>query len=251
MLAPVDLNSIPGQERVAFMLSHGVSVDHFSRIPMNVRIVFETPVSFSGATRFRSNVRKIGAFTYARGANFASVTEIGRYCSIAEDVRIGEGNHPTSWLSSHPFQYKQCGFGFADEYRDFESGLRLGADTIKIAPVIGNDVWIGAGATVARGVNIGDGAIIAGGAVVTRDVAPYTIVGGVPAQPIRRRFDDATCERLIALRWWDYDMRGLSGIDFSDIAKAIADVEVRIASGRAVKRSKAAIMIDKGIVTSR
>lgn len=251
MLASIDLKSIPDRDRAAFLLSRGISVDHFSRIPMNVRIVLETPVSFSGATRFRSNVRKVGAFTYARGANFASVTEIGRYCSIAEGVRIGEGNHPTSWLSSHPFQYKQCGFGFVDEYRDFESDLRLGADTVKAAPVIGNDVWIGAGATIARGVNIGDGAVIAGGSVVTKDIPPYTIVGGVPAKPIRRRFDDETCDRLIALRWWDYDMRGLSGVDFSNINKAIGEIESRIASGRAVKRSSAAIMIDKGILSAR
>mgnify|MGYP002518524061 CR=1 FL=1 len=71
--------------------------------------------------------------------------------------------------------------------------------------VIGNDVWIGYEAVIMPGVKIGDGAIIGTRAVVTKDVAPYTIVGGVPAKPIRRRFDDATIEKLEALHWWDWD----------------------------------------------
>ena len=71
--------------------------------------------------------------------------------------------------------------------------------------VIGNDVWIGYEAVIMSGVTIGDGAVIGTRAVVTKDVPPYTIVGGVPAGPIRRRFDDAEIEKLEALRWWDWD----------------------------------------------
>ena len=71
--------------------------------------------------------------------------------------------------------------------------------------VVGSDVWIGYEAVILSGVHIGDGAIIGARAVVTKDVAPYTIVGGVPAKPIRRRFDDETIEKLESLRWWDWD----------------------------------------------
>ena len=87
--------------------------------------------------------------------------------------------------------------------------------------MIGNDVWIGYEALILAGVTVGDGAIIAGRAVVTKDVPPYTIVGGVPAKPIRKRFDDDTIAALEKLRWWDWDeeriRENLSAIQNGDI----------------------------------
>ena len=87
--------------------------------------------------------------------------------------------------------------------------------------IIGNDVWIGYEAVIMPGVKIGNGAIIGTRAVVTKDVPPYTIVGGVPAKPIRKRFDDATIEKLEALRWWDWDeekiKRNISVIQSGDL----------------------------------
>ena len=88
--------------------------------------------------------------------------------------------------------------------------------------VIGNDVWIGYEAVIMPGVKIGDGAIVGTRSVVTKDVQPYTIVGGAPAKPIRKRFDGATIEKLEALRWWDWDFdkirRSLTAIQSGDIA---------------------------------
>lgn len=88
--------------------------------------------------------------------------------------------------------------------------------------MIGNDVWIGYEAVVMSGVKIGDGAIIGTRAVITKDVPPYTIVGGIPARPIRKRFDDAVIERLEALRWWDWDeekiRRSIPAIQAGDLA---------------------------------
>lgn len=78
--------------------------------------------------------------------------------------------------------------------------------------MVGNDVWIGYEAVILSGVHIGDGAIVGARAVVTKDVAPYTIVGGVPARPIRRRFDEETIRLLAALRWWDLPPRRLKGL---------------------------------------
>ena len=77
--------------------------------------------------------------------------------------------------------------------------------------LIGNDVWIGYEAVILSGVTIGDGAIVAARSVVTKDVPPYTIVGGVPAKPIRRRFDRETIDALLELRWWDWPAEKLAG----------------------------------------
>lgn len=87
--------------------------------------------------------------------------------------------------------------------------------------VVGNDVWIGYEAVIMSGVKIGDGAVVGTRAVVTKDVPPYTIVGGVPAKPIRRRFDDEIIDKLLALRWWDWDedriKRNISAIQSGDL----------------------------------
>lgn len=122
---------------------------------------------------------------------------IGRYCSIAADVRfiMNGGNHPTDWLTTYPFPI----FGQGWESAMPDSWPARG-DT-----VVGNDVWIGYGATIMPGVKIGDGAIVATASVVTKDVPPYAIVGGNPAAVIRYRFDESTIARLLSVRWWDWD----------------------------------------------
>jgi len=122
---------------------------------------------------------------------------IGRYCSIAAEVRfiMNGGNHPTDWLTTYPFPI----FGHGWEAAAPPSWPNRG-DT-----VVGHDVWLGYGAVVMPGITIGNGAIIATASVVTQNVPPYAIVGGNPARVIRRRFDDDTVARLEALRWWDWD----------------------------------------------
>jgi virginiamycin A acetyltransferase len=122
---------------------------------------------------------------------------IGKYCSIAADVRfiMNGGNHPTTWLTTFPFPVFGQGWEVA-----MPDAWPTKGDT-----VIGNDVWIGYGALIMPGVTVGDGAIIATGSVVTRDVPPYTIVGGNPAVSVRPRFDEDTTRRLLALRWWDWE----------------------------------------------
>jgi carbonic anhydrase/acetyltransferase-like protein (isoleucine patch superfamily) len=99
--------------------------------------------------------------------------------------------------------------------------------------VIGNDVWIGYGAYLARGVTIGDGAVIAAHAVVTRDVAPYAVVGGVPAKLIRYRFVPTLIEALLQLRWWDYGLNALDSVHFEDIERAIKQIRGNIEQGAA------------------
>lgn len=125
---------------------------------------------------------------------------IGKFCSIACGAKflLTSANHKMSSLSTYPFPifYEEWGL----DVKDIRNAWDNKGDI-----VIGNDVWIGYEAVIMSGVTIGDGAIIGTRAVVTKDVPPYTIVGGVPAKPIRKRFDDATIERLVKLRWWDWE----------------------------------------------
>ena len=125
---------------------------------------------------------------------------IGKFCSIACGAKFlfNSANHTLRSLSTYPFPifYEEWGL----EGKDIRQAWDNKGDI-----VIGNDVWIGYQAVILAGVTVGDGAIIGSRAVVTMDVPPYTIVGGVPAKPIRKRFDEETIARFRALRWWDWD----------------------------------------------
>lgn len=146
----------------------------------------------------------LGRFTYVAGARIQSAT-IGNFCSIGPGSRVGGlGHHPTNWVSTHPVFYsrnKQSNARFSDK--------NYFTETKRVS--IGNDVWIGAKAIVLDGVNIGDGAVIAAGAVVTQDVQPYAIVGGVPAKLIRFRFEQNIIDALVASCWWTWSEDKLRG----------------------------------------
>ncbi len=125
---------------------------------------------------------------------------IGKFCSVACGAKFlfTSGNHTMRSLASYTFPI------FFDEWGLDPKNITEAWDN-KGDIIIGNDVWIGYEAVIMSGVKIGDGAIIGTRAVVTKDVPPYTIVGGVPAKPIRRRFDDETVKKLLNLRWWDWE----------------------------------------------
>ena len=124
---------------------------------------------------------------------------IGKFCSIACGARFlfNSANHALGPLTTYPFPL------FFEEW-DLDVARLADAWDNKGDIVVGSDVWIGYEAVILAGVTIGDGAIIGSRAVVTKDVPPYTIVGGVPARPIRLRFPRETVDRLLALRWWDW-----------------------------------------------
>ncbi len=143
---------------------------------------------------------------------------IGKFCSIANDTRINPGNHPSWRVSQHHFSYRAAAYGLGEDDRDFFEWRKSHHVTI------GHDVWIGHGAVILPGKSVGAGAIVAAGAVVSRDVPDYTVVGGVPARPIKRRFTEAQADGLLALAWWDWprdrlkaalgDIRALSVDEF-------------------------------------
>jgi acetyltransferase-like isoleucine patch superfamily enzyme len=120
---------------------------------------------------------------------------IGKYCSISKEVRIITGGiHPTNWISNFPIRDNLN----VDIPYD-------GTPTSNGDIIIGNDVWIGTGATILSGVKIGNGAVVAACALVSKDVPPYTIVGGVPAKEIRKRFNEDQIDFLQKINWWDWD----------------------------------------------
>ncbi|PWC81058.1 hypothetical protein TSH58_00215 [Azospirillum sp. TSH58] len=175
---------------------------------------------------------KIGAFTYTQGGTFYKA-ELGRYCSIAEEVIVGPPNHPVDWLSSNPFQYRadpngwnSFGWGLYPEKRPSDIKC-LNYETISPV-VIGSDVWIGRRAMIMGGVTIGDGAIIAANSVVTKDVPPFAIVGGCPARLIRYRFDARTMADLLEIKWWRFASWDLFGIAFNDPRRAIDQIWERV-----------------------
>jgi len=127
--------------------------------------------------------------------------DIGRFCSIGSNIRVVSANHPScGFVSSHPAFYSDTYFFSYVKESKFNEHLTTEAG---YECEIGNDVWIGDNVLIKGGVTIGDGAVIGMGSVVTKDVEPYTIVAGVPAKKIRRRFNDDTADALLRIRWWD------------------------------------------------
>ena len=146
----------------------------------------------------KSSLSKVNMGRYSYVAKNTNITdaEIGAFCSIGSSCQIGGGIHPTCMVSTSPVFLKgksAVGYNFGE--LDYLPSLTV---------FIGNDVWIGSGVYIKAGVRIGTGAIIGAHAVVTHDVEPYTIVAGVPAIMIRKRFDDNTIEKLLDLKWWDW-----------------------------------------------
>lgn len=125
---------------------------------------------------------------------------VGKYCSIACGAKFifNSANHTMKSLSTYPFPI------FFDEWGLDVANITDAWDN-KGDIVVGNDVWIGYEAVILSGVTIGDGAIIGARAVVTKDVEPYSVVGGVPARVIKKRYQDNVIEKLLALKWWDWD----------------------------------------------
>jgi phosphonate metabolism protein (transferase hexapeptide repeat family) len=143
---------------------------------------------------------ELGDYSYIERHSEAIYARIGKFCAIASDVHINALEHPLERVSQHKITYRPNEY-FAGAKLDKEFRARRMAKIVEV----GHDVWIGHGAVVMPGVNIGHGAVIAAGAVVTKDVAAYAIVAGVPARSLRWRFEVKISERIIALGWWDWE----------------------------------------------
>jgi acetyltransferase-like isoleucine patch superfamily enzyme len=175
--------------------------------------------------RFTSCGPDVSMGRYTQLSDFGSIsrTDIGSFCTLGLRASINPFNHPTSWLSVHEFQYHAYAFDFMEEYREFERLPRGAADAKRAA--IGSDVWIGNNAIVLAGVTIGNGAVVGAGSVVTFDVPSYTVVAGVPAVVKKMRFPAHIVERLERARWWELELKHLSGLPFNDVERCLELLE--------------------------
>lgn len=191
---------------------------YFSLILKKKNVKISTSVFFNRNTVFEENNvihngvsignSVIGRCTYIGPNSILPNCKIGRFCSIAAQVRVVSATHPTNtFISTSPCFFsvgKQCGYTFVEK-SIFNEKLEVEGYDV----VIGNDVWIGYNAKIIGGITIGDGAIIAMGAVVTKDVPPYAIVGGVPAKIIRYRFSENDVKKLLEIKWWNLPLNEL------------------------------------------
>ncbi|MEM6679061.1 MAG: chloramphenicol acetyltransferase [Pseudomonadota bacterium] len=141
-----------------------------------------------------------GDYSYTAGACDIANATVGKFVNIASYVRIGATDHPMSRASQHHFLYRSAMY-----FEDAEDDAAFFEARAARRTVIGHDVWLGHASMIKPEVTVGHGAVVGAGAVVTRDVAPYTIVAGNPARLIRERHPPAVAERLMALGWWDWD----------------------------------------------
>ncbi|MCZ4269120.1 chloramphenicol acetyltransferase [Rhodobacteraceae bacterium G21628-S1] len=141
-----------------------------------------------------------GDYSYCDRMCDIANAEIGKFANIASSVRIGATDHPMEKASLHHFLYRSASY-----WEDAEDDADWFQHRKSRRAVIGHDTWIGHGALIKPEVTIGHGAVVASGAVVTKDVAPYTIVGGNTAKLIRRRYSEQVADRMMALAWWDWD----------------------------------------------
>ena len=147
----------------------------------------------------RINQSTLGDYSYLMERVQLDFADVGKFANVASHARLGPTNHPIERPTAHHFTYRAGMYGLGE---DDESVFEWRADQ----PVeLGHDVWIGHNATVLPDVTVGNGAVVAAGAVATRDVEPYEIVAGVPAEPIGRRFPPEIAERLEATAWWEWD----------------------------------------------
>ena len=175
--------------------------------------LFVKKVKVSLSSRIRSKhsffgYNKIGKKTYLNGhigrysyigTNCVIVGEVGKFTSISNNVRCVVASHPIDLVSTSPSFYSKQKSNLCSFYKEDEN---LVSDK---AVTIGNDVWIGENVLIKGGVKIGDGAVIGMGSVVTKDVEPYSVVGGCPAKEIKKRFGQKTIEFLINFEWWNKD----------------------------------------------
>lgn len=172
------------------------SVIHAGAIANNGSTIGEYSVLFRNATLLDST---LGAYSYVQSNTLICNAEIGPFCSIAGGVNIGLGAHATFMVSTSPVFY--------DSEQPLPKFFTKGRLFTQIFPrtIIGADVWIGQGALVRAGVRVGTGAVIGAGSVVVKDIPPYAVAVGNPCRPVKFRFPEGICQKLLDSRWWEFD----------------------------------------------
>jgi len=175
------------------------------------------PVHISARSEVHVDV-KIGRYSKVNNNTIIyRHVKVGRYCSFARNCEIGVANHPFGFLSTNTFQIHTSNFP------NLPATAKIKRAKWRFHPEtnIGNDVWIGAKSVIRSGVTIGDGAVIGGLSLVTKDVPPYAIVGGIPAKIIKYRFPEDIIQDLLTLKWWEFEIADLVTMPFDDIKACI------------------------------
>ena len=184
-------------------------------------LLFERGIRVRAEVSAKPGSSFFGAESYMNvGGNIREKVFIGRYCSIGRRVTLGAGSHYMGGVSTHPGLHGSR----ARRYSEAEL-LRLGGGggaKMLTPTIIGNDVWIGDGAVILLGVTIGTGAVIAANAVVTRNVAPYEIVGGVPAKRLKMRFPDEVGQELLSTEYWEWPLEILKSLPMRNVFEFIS-----------------------------
>lgn len=233
-----------------------ISIDHrthFDWSDQQTSTLIEAPARLESGS---FQIDFIGAFSYFNGGNteFLYTASVGRYCSIATNVLTGPPEHPTTFLSTHPifFQHNVSTTHLESQFRMRNAPMLAKSKAVADLYdarfgriVVGNDVWIGEGVFIRRGVTVGDGAIIGSRAVVVKDVPPFAIVGGTPAEIIRYRFEQPIIERLLEIGWWKYDFRIFEDVDFTNIEQALEMMTANLDSGKVDLNRPPMVQIDR------
>lgn len=199
------------------------------KVPFSVKVSQKTKLEGANVVGEDANIAysNIGFGTYIGTNTSLPFSSIGRFCSIALNIELIIGTHPTDrFVSTHPSFFstsKVSGFSFVNEQKFKE--ISWIDDKKQILLKIGHDVWIGAGAKFMQGLTIGDGAIIAAGAVITKDVEPYSIVGGIPGKIIRYRFDPEDIDFLKSIKWWDLPIHKIK--EYAPLFENISDLKAK------------------------
>ncbi|WP_438958606.1 CatB-related O-acetyltransferase [Porticoccus sp.] len=182
----------------------GININHMDRVSSSSVIHTETPVSLGSTRIINDSIESMsfGAYSYVRSGMISNVASIGRFCSLGQNVTLGQSKriHPADWASNSIY--------LCTDYQ-----------YVATPTIIQNDVWIGQDVVVMEGVTVGNGAIIGRNSVVTKNVLPYQIVAGNPARPIRFRFEDALIEQLLHSQWWTRDIHALRQLDYRNVAR--------------------------------
>ena len=208
------------------LLKKNIKINHFHK-NKNSYVYFSKKVTIEGDVNFWGRVDclpSIGSFSYS-SSNFPYGVNIGRYSSLASNIKIMGAHHFPDWISTSPIFYHS-------DYHDLNPDSISHKNRSSRRVNIGNDVWIGADVVLKPDITIGDGAIIASNSVVTKDVPPYMIVGGVPAKILRPRFDEKLIDKLLKVRWWRFHKDQLKGLTANYPLAFIAELNERIDLGK-------------------
>ena len=210
---------------------------HQVELPVNPNFIIKIPknIRFENYTSSHGQLYAAGAFTYSE--NGLTQASAGRYCSIGGNFSVMGERHPIEQVTSSSFTY--CYFPNYNKPQFLRGHEQLLGNAYPptlppimtaAPPKLEHDVWIGQQVILRRGITLHTGCVVGAGSVVTKDVAPYTIVAGNPARPMRTRFSPEICERLLATQWWNYHPKVLFEFGFADVAQFCQRMEEAIAA---------------------